>query len=151
QLDDARRGGRVKNQPKVPMKSLFLICAAFALCICGGVWQLRGKTPVNATATLQFSDGESITLTDFSNQIAVQPRELVNVTLQLNPAWVGQPIIVEAPDGGSTSVGSSIPVIDADGGFSFAFLTPAKTGMKSIGVRIGATTYRLQFSVANQP
>jgi len=108
---------------------------------------------MSATATVQFSNGDTTTVTDFSNQIGVQPRELVNVTVQFSPAPVGEPVVVDVLDGGSTSVGSSIPVIDATGIMSFAFLAPASTGTQSIGIRIGATAFALQFSVlsASQP
>jgi hypothetical protein len=131
------------------MKSFFLICAPFALCICGGGWQLHGNTAMNAIATVQFSNGQTIAIADSSGPIGVHPGELVNITVEFVPAPVGQPVVVEALNGGSTSVGSSIPVVDANGTVSFAFLAPAKTGPKSIGIRLGSTTFRLQFLVLN--
>jgi hypothetical protein len=139
----------LRNQPNVPMKSFFLICAAFALCVCSGVWQLHGSSAPapTATATVQLSNGKTITFTDFSNQIGVQPHEYVNITVQFASALAGQPVIIEALDGGATSFGSSIPVIDAGGSISFGFLAPNKTGLNSVGLRIGATTVHLQFSV----
>jgi hypothetical protein len=128
------------------MKSFFLICAAFAVYACAS-WQLFAKTAMNATATVQYSNGNAITFSDFSNQIGMQPREFVNITVQFTPAPVGQPVIIEALDGGATSFGSSIPVIDASGSISFGFLAPPKTGMKSVSVRVGSTRFVLQFSV----
>ena len=131
------------------MKRLPLICAAIAICICGSIPLLPAKTALSATATVQFSNGNTITVTDFSNQIGVQPLEYVNITLQFTPAPADQPVIIEASNGGATSFGSSIPVIDAKGSITFGFLAPAKTGIKSIGIRIGSTTVRLQFAVGS--
>jgi hypothetical protein len=131
------------------MKSLLWI--AIAICVCGASWPLCGQTTTGATATIQFSDDSTITVTDFSNQIAVQPKELVNVTFQFSADAAGEPLLVEVLDGGTTSVGSSLPVIDENGIVSFAFIAPDATGIKSVGVRRVSSVYRLQFSVANQP
>jgi hypothetical protein len=128
------------------MKSFLLTCAAFAVYACAG-WQLFARTAINATATVQYANGDTITVSDFSNQFGIQPREFVNITVQFSPAPAGQPVIIEAPDGGTTSFGSSIPVIDSSGSISFGFLAPAQTGFKSIGIRIGSTRFVLQFSV----
>lgn len=129
------------------MKSFFLICAGIALCIYGGNWPLRGQTTADVSAVVQLSNGQTVTVTDFSNQIGVQPNEIVNVTLQFPSEAIGEPIVVEATDGGSTSLGSSIAVVDVNGSISFAFRAPARTGTKSVGIRRGSTTFRLQFSV----
>jgi hypothetical protein len=101
------------------------------------------------SATVQFSNGQSITTSDFSDPIGIQPGELINVTLQFSAEEIGQPVVIEAPDGGSTSIGAVIPVVNNDGTLSFAFLAPATTGTKSIGIRSGTTTWSLAFSVAN--
>jgi hypothetical protein len=131
------------------MKSFLFICATFALCVGSGVWELHGTPAPTATATVQLSNGKTITFTDFSNQIGIQPHDYVNITVQFPPALAGRPIIIQPLDGGATSSGSSIPVVDANGTISFAFLAPNTTGLKSVDLRIGATTYRLQFSVVN--
>lgn len=129
------------------MKRLPLICTAIAICICGSTAPLPAKTALSATATVQFSNGNAITVTDFSNQVGVQPHEYVNITVQFGPAAAGLPVIIEALDGGTTTFGGSLPAIDANGSISFGFLAPAKTGIKSIGIRVGTTSFRLQFSV----
>ncbi len=50
---------------------------AAILCIYAIVWQLRAQTTVNASATIQFANGETASVTDFSNPITVQPNEVV--------------------------------------------------------------------------
>jgi hypothetical protein len=96
--------------------------------------QLLAQT-VDATATvqatIQFSNGQSVTVTDFSNQIGVQPNDFVNITIQFGAHAIGQPVIVEALDGGPVSTGSSIRVVEADGSLSLAFLAAANPGPKS--------------------
>ena len=77
----------------------------------------------DVAATVQFSNGQSVSIADFSDLIGVQPNELVNITIQFTPNALGKPVMVEALDGGSVSTGSSIRVVEADGSLSFAFLT----------------------------
>jgi hypothetical protein len=99
------------------------------------------------TATVQFSNGQSVNVADFSGLIGIQPSELVNVRLQFNPDAIGEPIIIEALGGGRTSIGSSIRVVEADGSLSFAYLATASPGPKSIGIRRGSGTSCMQFWV----
>lgn len=103
----------------------------------------------DVTATIQFSNGDSITVTDFSNEIGVQLNEFINITVQFPPQAIGQPVVVETFDGGTTTVGSSIPVVDSDGTLNFGFFAPSTTGSKSIRVRSGTTVFCLQFSAAD--
>jgi hypothetical protein len=70
-----------------------------------------------------------------------------HITIQFPSDAIGEPVIVEALDGGSVSTGSSIRVVEADGSPSFAFFGTAKPGPKSVGIRGGAGTFRLQFWV----
>jgi hypothetical protein len=70
-----------------------------------------------------------------------------NVTLQFTPDAIGQVVTVQALDGGPTSIGSSLRVVEANGSISFVFLAPAKPGAKSIGIRRGSSSFRLQFWV----
>ena len=130
------------------MKRFFLICAAFALCVCSGVWQLRGQTTSSVSATVQFSNGETATVTDFSNQIGVQPRELITVTAQFPAAsGAGEPVVVEVLDGGSSSTAGSLPVANADGSVTFMFLAASDPGANRLNVRIGSTGVCLQLWV----
>jgi hypothetical protein len=107
---------------------------------------LDAQSP-GVTATVQFSNGQSVNITDFSGVIGVQPSELVNVRLQFTPDAIGQPVIVEALEGGHTSIGSAIRVVEADGSLSFSFLATTKPGSRSIGIRRGSKTFRLQLWV----
>jgi len=130
---------------------LFSLCVVFGVYVCGGSWQLRGQTTadVSATvqATIQFSNGQTVNVTDFSNLIGTQPNDFVNITIEFPSDAIGQPVIVEAIDGGSVSTGSSIRVVEADGSLSFAFFGTTKPRLKSVGIRGGAGTFLLQFWV----
>jgi len=128
---------------------LFLICLGTTLCIFGSCWQLCGQTTADPTATVQFSDGHSISVTDFSSSVAIQPDELLKVTLQFPADAVGDTVVVEAPDGGSVSLGSNVIVVGESGSVSFAFRAPADAGQKSISVRSTSTSFSLQFSVGS--
>jgi hypothetical protein len=128
------------------MKRFSTTLAVTLVCTCAGVWGLRGQT-ADATSTVQFSNGQSVNITDFSGVIGVQPSELVNVRLQFTPDAIGQAVIVEALGGGRTSIGSSIRVVEADGSLSFSFLATTEPGSRSIGIRRGAGIFRLQFWV----
>lgn len=127
------------------MKSFFLIFTAFAACICGAGWEVRGQT--SASATVEFSDGETATVTDFSNSVGVQPNEYVNITLQFPADFAGQPITAKPIDGGTTSIGSSILVAGTDGSITFSFLAANQPGWNSIVIQVGATNVCLQLWV----
>jgi len=138
------------KEPIMNLLCRFVGLAVFASATFFLSEQLLAQT-VDATATvqatIQFSNGQSVTVTDFSNLIGVQPNDFVNITIQFTPDAIGEPVIVEALDGGPVSTGSSIRVVEADGSLSFAFLAAANPGPKSIGIRGGAGTFRLQFWV----
>lgn len=130
------------------MKLFLSICAAFALCVCSGVWQLRSQTTSNLSATVQFDDGNVVTITDFSNQVGVQPGEAITVTAQFPAAGAGgKPVIVDLPDGGWNSVGSSLPVADAQGVITFTVIANTQPGQNRVNIRIGLTTVCLQLWV----
>jgi hypothetical protein len=71
----------------------------------------------------------------------------VNITIQFGPDAVGEPVVVETLNGGTTSIGGSIPVIGVDGAIRFAFLARAGRGVKSLGIRTGSRIFHLRFSV----
>jgi hypothetical protein len=127
---------------------LFLSAAAAGLCICLSAPQSQGQTAAAVSATIQFSNGQAITVTDFSNPIGVQPGELLNITIQFPTDAAGQPIVIKPVDGGATSVGNSIRVVNNDGTFNFVFTAPASIGTKSLDIRSGSNI-RLKFSVNN--
>ena len=129
------------------MKVFFSICVAFALCVCCYRSQLQASPPPAVTATIQLANGQTMTFTDFSNQIGIQPHDYVNITIKFPPDLAGQPVIIDPIDGGASSFGASIPVTDANGSITFGFLAPNKTGLKSLRFRIGSSSYRLQFSL----
>ncbi|HSS96712.1 MAG TPA: hypothetical protein VLK33_06775 [Terriglobales bacterium] len=130
------------------MKCFLLTCAAFAFCVCTGVWQSRGQTPSNVSATVAFDNGETATVTDFSNQIGVQSGEFITITMQF-PAGeaAGKPVVVNLPDGGSSSVAGNLPVANSDGSITFMFVATADPGANRVNVHIGSITVCLQLWV----
>ena len=128
------------------MKLFFLLCGASALYICNATCQTAGQTsPV--TASVQFNDGQTATVTDFSGFVGVHPNEAVTITVHFPVASAGTPMVVDLADGGISGIGSSIPVVAADGSATFAFVARAKPGRNSIVVRAGQTSVILQLWV----
>ena len=109
---------------------------------------LYGQAP-QPTATVQFSNGQSIATTDFSEPIGIQSGELINITIQFGADVIGKPVVIEPSDGGSISTGNTLRAVGSDGTVGFGFLAPASLGTKSIAVRTGSRTVLLKFSVAN--
>ena len=101
----------------------------------------------NATATVQFGNGESVTITDFSSSIDLQPNETVTINFQFPSGAAGEPAIIEAPDGGVTSLGSAVAVVNDDGTLRFVFSAPAMAGEKTLNIRSGSQSYDLLFRV----
>ncbi len=108
------------------MKSFFLICVAFALCICGS-WQLQGQTAADVTATVQFSNGETVAWTDLSDVVGAQPGDCINVTVQLPTSLAGSAFDIGALDG--SEVADSPKAVGSDGTLSFAFRATSNAGM----------------------
>ena len=115
----------------------------------GSVLLIRGQDANTVSATIEFSNGDTITITNFSKQIGIQLNEFVNVTLQFPANEIGNPAVVEQLDRGVTSIGSNIPVVGDDGKLSFTFGAPRETGDDVIAIRVGSSVARLQFSVAD--
>jgi hypothetical protein len=127
------------------MKSFLLICAGVAVCFCGSS-DLHGQT-ADVSAVVQFSNGSNTTVTDFSSPIAVQPSEVVNITLQFGSDAVGDIVVVQASGGGSVSLGNNVVVVGDSGSISFAFQAPADSGQKSVNIQSASKSFSLQFSV----
>lgn len=127
---------------------LFLISIAIVI-FCGSDWQLRGQEVGDVSATITFGNGESVSVTDFSNSINVQSNEVVNITIQFAPADVGEMFKVEAADGGSASLGSNVVVVGENRIITFAFRAPTASGQNAITVQSASRSFSLQFSVAD--
>ena len=124
---------------------LLLISAAVAFCICIPHSPLIAQT-ADVTATIQFANGQTATLTDFSSPISVQRNEIINITIQFGADGAGQNATV-VPDGGSVSVGSNIVVVNDDGSLRFAFAAPSDVGQKAVSIQTGSNTIQLLFAV----
>jgi hypothetical protein len=125
------------------MKSFFLICTGAAVCIFGDSWQLHGQT--TATATVQFSNGQTITVTDFSEPVGIPPNATVDVIVQLSTIAATEKITVASLDGGQ--VVSHSGVTADQGAVSFRFQATANVGLNRIELRHGARKLRMQFWV----
>jgi len=145
QLDDAFAVSTSKIKRKVPMKSFFLICAAFALCICSGSWQLRSQTTADVNATVQFSNGQSVTVTDFSEPVGVAPNAIVQVTVAFPEAVAGEHVNIGSLDGGR--VLSCNSAITDQGTLSLVFQATPNVGQNRVELRHGAQKLCLQFWV----
>jgi len=104
---------------------------------------------LDVSATVQFSNSDAITVTDFSDPIGVQPGELVNITLQFSSDFVGQAVKIDAPDGGSSSLGSAMSVVGNDGTITFGFSAAGPTGRTQLGLPQARKRFALECSVSN--
>ena len=98
------------------------------------------------TATVQFSNGQTLTATSFSENIAIQPSEIANVTIQFSAQDSGQPVHVATLDGGQIVSGAS-GVVNNDGKVSFSFRAPSDAGEIRIAIRKGTKKLRMEFWV----
>lgn len=128
------------------MKKFFLICAAITLCVCATTRQSFAQAPADS-AVIRYGDNKTIAVTDFSNPIPIPANEPINITLHFRQHAAGQPVVIEAPDGGSVSVGHNVLLIGNNEQLTFEF-NPAKGSVQSsVFVRQGAATFSLIFSV----
>jgi hypothetical protein len=127
------------------MKSFFLICAAFALCVCNGVWQLHSQTTTGPSATVEYSNGQSVTITDSSEPVGVAPNDIVHLTINIPGAGPGERVSVGSLDGGR--VISHNDVITGVGTFSLVFQATPNVGQNRVELRYGTRKLRLQFWV----
>jgi hypothetical protein len=97
----------------------------------------------DVTATVQFTNGQTIQTNDFSDPIGVQPGETVTVTVQFAPNTVGEPTHVGALDGGRISNASS--AVSDQGIVSFTFQAAASPGLSRVVVQHGLRMLRMQF------
>lgn len=95
------------------------------------------------TATVQFNSGQTVTVTDFSDPIGVQPGEAVSVSIQFDPSHAGEPLKVGPLDGGEVN-GTSIAVSD-QGLVTFTFQADASPGRNRVVVRHGLQTLLVEF------
>jgi len=120
-----------------------LSSAGAILCLAVGSWQSCGQT-TDVSATVQFSNGQNVSIDDFSDTIGVQPGEVVSVTIQFTPDAAGEPVQMASLDGGTIN---GPGVISDDGTFTFGFQAPGNSGQIRILVRHGLRTLRLLFWV----
>jgi hypothetical protein len=125
-------------------KPSLLISAGAALCLAAGSWQLRGQT-TDVSATVQFRNGQTVAIDDFSDPIGVQPGEVVSVTIQFAPNHAGEVIKVESLDGGRIS--NTSRAVSDEGSITFAFQAVGGAGQNRVMVRHGFQTLRVQFWV----
>ncbi len=125
------------------MKIFYLITAAIIL-ICVGPNPVHAQNAPDTSATIQFGNGQSVVIDDFSDQIGVQPKELVTVTVRFAPDAAAEPVQMESLDGG---IINGPGVIAGDGTLTFGFQAPGNSGQDRILLRHGLKTLRLLFWV----
>lgn len=83
-------------------------------------------------------------------QLLLQPRQVIDVSLQFSPAQAGAEFVVEALDGGRViALGSSLTV-GADGTLAFKFQAPEVPGDCRIAVHQTGRSDLLQFWVIDK-
>jgi hypothetical protein len=97
----------------------------------------------DVTATVQFTNGQTIQTNDFSDPIGVQPGETVTVTVQFAPNNIGEPTSVGSLDGGRISNASN--AVNDQGIVSFTFQAAASPGLSRVVVQHGLRMLRMQF------
>lgn len=127
------------------MKLFLLAGVAFALCICSAVWQVQGQIAGNVFATVQFGNGQNLTVTDFSAPIGVAPNSTVHVTVDLPGSAAGERVSVGPLDGGR--VISHDAVVSGNGTISLVFRSTTNVGQNRVELRHGTHKLRLQFWV----
>jgi hypothetical protein len=127
------------------MKLFLSTCVAFALCICIDVWQLHGQIPRTLFATVQFSNGQTLTVTDFSEPIGIASNSTVHVTVALPESAAGERLNLEPLDGGR--VLSQDAIVSTKGTASLAFRATNNVGLYRVELRHGTHKLRLQFWV----
>jgi len=127
------------------MKSFLLNYAAFAACICGAGWEVRGQTTASASATVQFSNGQTITLSDFSDSVGIAPNDSATVTIQFPTAIPDAQVSVESLDGAAVSDAA----VNQQGAVSFGFCAVANAGQNRLEVHYGSQMVRVLFWVLN--
>ena len=127
------------------MKLFLSTCVAFALCICSAVPQLQSQVPSNIFATVQFSNGQNLTVTDFAEPIGIGPNATIHLTLALSGSAAGEHVTVAPLDGGR--VLSHDNVISGNGTIALAFRASGNIGLHRVELRHGVHKLRLQFWV----
>jgi len=103
---------------------------------------LLAQSP-DITATVRFSNGQTIQITDFSDPVGIQPGENVTVTVQFAQNNVGEPTNVGSLDGGRISNASS--AVSDQGLVSFTFQAAASPGLSRVVVQHALQMLRMQF------
>ncbi len=124
---------------------LLSISAGIAICICGSSQRLCGQTTTGPTAIVQFSNGQSVTVTDFSEPVGVAPNAVVQVTVGLSGTAAGEYVSVWSLDGGRVISHSS--AFTDQGNVSFVFRATPNVGQNRVELRYGLRKLRLQFWV----
>jgi hypothetical protein len=131
---------------KQSMKTfLTTLAAAAILSVATGKLCAQTHTP-DVTVMVHFSNGQAVTLTDFSDRVGVQPNGIVNVTVQLAAEDSGQHVRVNTFDGGFIPNGRS-GIVASDGTVSFSFRAPANAGENRIVIREGSKRLQMHFWV----
>jgi hypothetical protein len=130
------------------MKTSILLFTACAFWFLSSAQRLytQSETPSDVTAVIQFSDGQTATVTSSSDTVGLQPNETVNITVQFSQDKAGHLLKVEPLDGGCVLSGSQT-VVASDGTAIFQFQGGRSPGRYQLSVHDSAEEVGLQFWV----
>lgn len=124
------------------MKRFFLLYCVIAPLIWAGPLLAQAT---DATATVQFSNGQTLVVSDFSEPIGVMPNASIRVTVAIPGTVAGETVNVASLDGGH--VAAKTQTVSADGTISFQFQPTADFGLNRLVLRHATGKLRLQFWV----
>ncbi|HKP03086.1 MAG TPA: hypothetical protein VJU77_06920 [Chthoniobacterales bacterium] len=103
-----------------------------------------------ATAAIDLGNDQVVTVSSHQggfDRVGLRHDQTIDVRVQYSAAKIGQPITVEALDGGSVVAASKDLVVAADGTIHFKFRAGHQPGVYQIAVRNGSQELGLQFWV----
>ena len=109
-----------------------------------------GRLPVDATASIDFGNGQSVTATCHRGgfeRVGLRHDQMVDVAVQYSTADAGKSVTVEALDGGQVIAPAKNVVVAADGSIHFKFRVGHAPGAYQIALRNGNRELGLQFWV----
>ena len=114
----------------------------------GGV--KAGRLPVDATALIDFGNGQSVTATCHRGgfqRVGLRHDQMVDVAVQYSTAEAGKSVAVQPLDGGQVIAPARSLTVSADGSIHFKFRVGHAPGAYQIALRNGNRELGLQFWV----
>lgn len=81
-----------------------------------------------------------------TSRVGLDPNQVVTITLQFPVTRIGQPVAIQALDGGKVFLGSNLG-LSSNGALQFQFQANQEPGLTQVQVWLGSDEYGLQFYV----